>query len=215
MKLIAEQADAIAAEAMARMYRDPFWEARFGDRGRVFAREDGLHHLGYLGAALEADDPGVLERYAVWLRSVLVARGMCSLQIVENFARIAELLAARGLDQDGRAQRFLRAAGAALAYREGPAAFDAAAVAREALAGPPATTGASPRELELLLAYLADSLAAARPELFQRHLAWAEPYLAARGTSLPALLATLRAPLARASPGAARLLDGTPCPPSS
>ena len=39
------QADALARHSIAAMYADPFWDARFGARGRRFAEEDGVHHV--------------------------------------------------------------------------------------------------------------------------------------------------------------------------
>ena len=190
----------IAGEAMRRMYEDPFWDARFGERGRKFAVQDGLHHLSYLEAALTADDSGVLIKYARWLRSVLVPRGMCSLHLVENLARIGEVLAERGLDPDGRSRRFLGEACAALRHAEG---FDEAQVAREAALVHP--KGA--HELRVLVSYLGDALALNDPKLFRFHLAWARPWYLQRGLDAAALLSALRAPLARASPLAARMMD--------
>lgn len=189
----------IAGEAMRRMYEDPFWDARFGERGRKFALPDGLYHLGYLDAALTADDAGVLVKYALWLRSVLIPRGVCSFHLSENLARIGEVLAERGLDPDGRSRRFLNQACESLRYAGG---FDEAQVAREAALLFPA--GA--HELRVLVAYASDALAANDPELFRRHLAWALPWYEQRGLDSAALLSALRAPLATASPLAAKMV---------
>ena len=194
------QEEVIAGEAMRRMYEDPFWDARFGERGRKMALEDGQHHLSYLGAALVANNPGVLIKYAQWLRSVLVPRGVCSFHLGENLARIGEAVAERGLDTDGRARKFLAEACAALRYAEG---FDEAKVAREAALALPAGS----HELCVLTSYLGDSLASNDPQPFQLYLAWARPWYATRGLDANALLSALRAPLARASPSAARMMD--------
>ena len=190
----------IASEAMRRMYEDPFWDARWGERGRKVALQDGLHHLSYLDAALTANDAGVLIKYAQWLRSVLVPRGVCSLHLAENLARIGEVVAERGLDSDGRARKFLAEACAGLRYAEG---FDEAKVAREAALALPAGS----HELCVLTSYLGDALASNDPEQFQLYLAWARPWYAQRGLDANALLSALRAPLARASPSAARMMD--------
>ena len=181
------------------MYEDPFWDARFGERGRKFALEDGLHHQSYLEAALTANDAGVLVKYAQWLRAVLVSRGMCSLHLIENLARIGKVLAERGLDPDGRSRRFLGEACAALRHGEG---FDEAQVAREAALAHPA--GA--HELRVLASYLGDALALNDPKLFQHYLAWARPWYEQRGLDAEALLSALRAPLAHLSPLAARTM---------
>ncbi len=36
----------LATSAMKRMYENPFWEERFGARGRSFSAEDGQYHSG-------------------------------------------------------------------------------------------------------------------------------------------------------------------------
>ena len=194
------QEETIAGEAMRRMYEDPFWDARFGERGRKMALEDGLHHLSYLGAALEAKDAGVLLKYAQWLRSVLVPRGLCSFHLGENLARIGEVVAERGLDADGRARSFLAEACMGLRYAEG---FDEAQVASEAALALPAES----HELSVLTSYLSDAMASNDPEQFRLYLAWARPWHAQRGLDAITLLSALRAPLARASPSAARMMD--------
>ena len=200
--MITGQETDIASEAMRRMYEDPFWDARFGDRGRKFALPDGLYHLSHLDGALAVDDAGVLIKYAHWLRSVLVPRGICSFHVSENLARIGEVLAERGLDSDGRARRFLKQACEALRYAAG---FDEAQVAREAtLLFPPGS-----HELRVLVSYIGDAMAANDPKLFQSYLAWALPWYEQRGLDAAALISALRAPLACASPLAARLIAPT------
>src|SRR5436305_13118195 len=84
------RASALAERALAAMYRNPFWDERFGERGRRFAREDNLHHLAYLVQALRAESPDLLTGYARWLQRVLTTRGMCSRHVGENFARLSE-----------------------------------------------------------------------------------------------------------------------------
>lgn len=195
-----EQWEAVATEAMRRMYEDPFWEARFGERGRKYALEDGLHHLGYLDAALTADNAGVLVQYAQWLRAVLVPRGMCSLHLVENFARIGEVLAERGMDVDGRARRFLGQACEALRHVDG---IDETRVVREATLLVPAAA----HELRVLVSYLGDAVALDDPTVFRLYLAWARPWYAQWGMDAEALLSALRTSLAGAAPLAARMMD--------
>jgi hypothetical protein len=52
-KAIRELGPELSRRAIEEMYRDPFWEDRFGARGRKFAAEDGEHHVVYLVQALE------------------------------------------------------------------------------------------------------------------------------------------------------------------
>ena len=42
----------LTVSVVADMYRNPFWDERFGARGRTRAVEDGGHHLSYLAEAL-------------------------------------------------------------------------------------------------------------------------------------------------------------------
>src|ERR1043165_7247139 len=82
-------AEELVRESLEAMYRDPFWLERFGERGRKFAREDRMYPLKYLPAALSIGATQTLEDYARWLQRVLTTRGMCTLHIEENFARLA------------------------------------------------------------------------------------------------------------------------------
>ena len=66
------QAAEIARAAQARMLADPFWAARFGERGGKHTRQDGDFHVTYLVQAVRLDSSVLLESYALWLRSVLV-----------------------------------------------------------------------------------------------------------------------------------------------
>jgi hypothetical protein len=104
------------------MYENPFWMERYGERGRRFANEDSLHHIGYLDQALAAADSAVFERYARWLRSVLVSRGMCSEHLAENFRLLAAAIAEAGLPDAARAGEILHDGARALAYENGDAA---------------------------------------------------------------------------------------------
>lgn len=49
---------------------------RFGERGEQSCRQDILYHLDYLQSALSSNDPGIFVQYALWLKDVLVSRGV-------------------------------------------------------------------------------------------------------------------------------------------
>lgn len=196
MKALADALEARAAEladgALAEMYADPFWDARFGERGRRFSGEDGRYHLRYLVEALRAGTPETLVQYARWLQSVLTTRGMCSAHLAENFERIAQAIRA-SVEGGEPAVAYLRAAEEALQYQEGPArdvqeaSGAIAALLAQRLpplgadgglhAGGP-SRAAEPRTL---LSYLADAIALGRPEIFVDHLAWLAGFLERRG----------------------------------
>lgn len=196
------RATAIAARSVDAMYEDPFWDARFGARGRAFADEDGAHHVRYLVNALRADDAAYLCGYAGWLQVVLTTRGMCSAHLADHFTRLGASLRAEGIAAP-EIDALLEAARAALAR-----AGDAGAVehaARPAVEGWPdaarARWGADAppaeeahRDARHLASYLADAVALERPDGFASHVAWLRGHLRRCGRPdgyLDALLATL------------------------
>ena len=42
------RAQTLAERALKEMYANPFWDERFGERGRQFALADNRHHVSYL-----------------------------------------------------------------------------------------------------------------------------------------------------------------------
>ena len=193
----------LTARVVAELWTNPFWQERFGDRGRRDATDDGQHHVAYLIEALTASDPGVLTGYARGLQSVLTSRGMCSLHLAENCDHLAAAIADEEPDPEP-AVELLRAAREALRYQTGPA--------RELQDRTPRLIDAVVHELRHLLpadadgvavrrcredigyhlAYLADALALARPDLFTAYALWIRGFLAQRGLALEHLTATLR-----------------------
>ena len=174
---LAEAGPRLSERVLAEMYADPFWAARFGDRGRRHARADGDFHLKYLVEALESNSLGVFENYARWLRELLVSRGMCSRHLAENFTRLADAIAAEPWDDRARATEILHAGAAALRHRTGPAAEIEAM--RATTAGDAAT--------DTLLSYLADALAFEQPSWFGAHTAFAATLRPNLGAELAAL----------------------------
>jgi hypothetical protein len=197
---IEARARQLADRAHEAMYRDPFWEERFGERGRRFSQEDNVHHVNYLVQALRADAPDLLAGYARWLQGVLTTRGMCSRHIAENFGRLADAIRAEGIADAGPAFTLLEAASSALTYDEGPARavqVTAGPVADQAVESVvrrhpdwPADlpddqdiAGAAVLRTDLLylLSYLADALANGRPDLFVQHVRWSDDFSTRRG----------------------------------
>src|SRR5688500_6627102 len=64
MSTLAERIGAKASElgrrAIVEMYQNPFWQERFGARGREMSEKDSQCHLSYLMQALSASQPDVL-----------------------------------------------------------------------------------------------------------------------------------------------------------
>lgn len=184
------RAERLARESVEGMYADPFWTARYGEeRARRFGGEDAHFHVKYLVQALELDRPSVMAEYARWLRTLLVSHGMCTHHLDENFAGLARALVAEGFEPGSPPALCVRAAREALRYPEGPArqlqdATDALARrAAESLRGTASGTpdAALEAELRLQLSYLADALAAGRPELFAEHCRWYAGFWPRRG----------------------------------
>jgi hypothetical protein len=203
---IEARAQMLADRTLEAMYRNPFWDERFGERGRRFAREDNLHHIAYLVQALRAESADLLANYARWLQRVLTTRGMCSRHVGENFQRLAEAIRAEGIGDATPALALLDAASAALAYDGGPAR------AVQVAAGPVATRAAEAvyehhpawlahegvdgrarcrDDLLYHLSYLADALANGRPELFIDYIRWIAGFLERRGIPTEHLRETL------------------------
>lgn len=175
------RADRLAAASVEWMYQDPFWEARYGaERARRFGGEDAQFHVRYLMQALSEERPSVMEGYAVWLRKLLVSRGMCTLHLDQNFAGLQAALAVEGFGPGSPAQTYVQAARDVLRYPSGAARTlqdKASELARAAahLLHPEVPAPLLPRleeELLLHLSYLADALGTGQPELFAKHVEW-------------------------------------------
>ena len=218
-------ADQLARRSTERMYEDPFWEARFGARGRRFADEDGRHHVDHLVLALQVGDVGPLAQYVRWLRVVLTTRGMCSRHIEQNLSRVADAIDEAQIEGAERARAQLEEAARALrpetaaasALFDARAAIAAGARRRFDLAHPGrATPAGDPRggtddDLSTLVSFLTDAVALDRPDLFAKHVAWLAPWLASRGHHpqyVAALLEAMEGALDDAVPGEAARAAG-------
>jgi hypothetical protein len=211
---IEPHAAALAARSIELMYADPFWDARFGERGRRFAHEDARHHVDHVVLALREGEPRRLVEYARWLQVVLTTRGMCSRHLAQNFMRLAQAIGDTGIDDAepalaylGEAVRALRHPGAGgELHDDAPRLADL--VARHARAPTASMPGGEARVLddaETLLSYVADAAHLDRPELFAEHMAWlqgAADRLATAPGYAHALLDAIDGTVAHASPEA-------------
>lgn len=155
-----EASPELSERVTAEMYADPFWQHRYGDRGRAHSRTDGDFHVKYLAEAVESADPRVFASYARWLRELLVSHGMCTRHVTETFNRLATAIDDRGWPDRTRAIAILHAGVQALVYRDGPAAqLDRLRAQAQAEA-----------ELDTLLSYLADSVAFEQPNRFRDYV---------------------------------------------
>lgn len=163
---------------------NPFWQERFGARGRRHADQDAGYHLSYLASALRIGSPSVMTEYARWLRGVLVSRGMCSRHLAENFMKMREAIVAAEVERPEQALELLQAAEDALHYEDGLAhrieqaapalAERVASELHASLLDAAAARDERGRarcedDVRYQLAYLADAVAADRPELFAQY----------------------------------------------
>jgi hypothetical protein len=210
MSTLAERIEAKAPElgrrAIVEMYQNPFWQERFGARGREMSENDSQCHLSYLIQALSASQPDVLTRYARSLQPLLVSRGLCSRHIQESFERLARAIGDE-ISEPEPALELLRAARQALIYEGGPARelmLSAEPLAERvvdalwsrqpswfsaASSYPSLATFESIHQAERArcrtdvldyITYLADALHAGRPDLFATHAAWMHGFVARR-----------------------------------
>jgi len=196
---------ALSRRVIEDMYRNPFWIERFGVRGRGNADQDGGYHVSYLVEAVRSGSPSVMTRYAQWLRSVLVSRGMCTRHLADNFTRLADAIAAEEEPTFTIAVDLLRQSEAALLY-EPPAprtlqlqALTLARATAVRLRGDypdwyqESDTGWRRCQDDLLyhLSYLADAVAASRTDLFTGYVRFVAGFLQKRGVPTSHLDATL------------------------
>jgi hypothetical protein len=215
---VAAKAGQLASASVAPLYQDPFWEARYGqERSRRFGDEDAAFHVRYLVQALEEQRPSVMEGYARWLRTLLVSRGMSTHHLDSHFAGLARALETEGWGPGTQPHDYVQAARAALRYTEGPAhlleqeapELAHAAAGRLTLYILPEDRPRLEEELQLQLSYLADALAAGRPEVMGDHVRWYVGFWPRRGFGLlafPSVLGMLKSVLGTRHPEARTLL---------
>jgi hypothetical protein len=193
----------LTERVLEEMYADPFWRERFGERADKHGRQDGRFHVQYLQQALAEGDPAVLQNYARWLQQVLTARGMCTLHLAENFERLALAISHEPWADRQAAVDLLRAAKAALEYRDGLAGevqrrcdtivLGAAVALAEAGDDEPLQVA----ELANLVSYCADALALASPQVLANHVAWLAGYFDRHGLPRARLVRRQRWPRRR------------------
>ena len=204
VRAIELRAAKMSSVVLERVYEDPFWDARFGKRGRYHTERDGNYHLSYLVQALRAGAPSVMVDYARWLRSVLVTRGMCSLHLAENFAMFRVVLVELGPPGVERAAAMLTAAEEALRYEVGTAAaIDrvAPSLARELARGSDPVS--AERDVRRHLSFLADALDLDRPDLFGAYLKFLSDWRGDSGAVKSTISSVVDALVLKLPPGAA------------
>lgn len=185
LQALEEKKAALALRCIDAMYADPFWHARFAERGRRHAEEDAAFHLKYVSAALREQDLGVFRHYTVWLRGVLASRGMCSWHLSESFRQLTLALSEEGILYAEPAAQVLATGVRALAYVDGEAG--------ELETHADVLRGCDGYRVEELVSFLLDGVARGDSNAFRSHVEFLDGRLATGQTERAALRATLAA----------------------
>ena len=186
----------LVERVLADLYPNPFWDDRYGQRGRQLCREDNHYHLDFMVASIRLNSPSALADYYKWLQLLLVRRGMCTYHIRQNMDQMGQHLEAL-LPMDWPLIGVFHRAGYTGFHYDHPGC-QALAERQEAIAE--STTAhmyasnsfweqefgprgrALCREDNLYhLSYLQDSLGADAPRLFGTYLDWLTEFLGKRG----------------------------------
>ncbi len=75
--------------------RHPDWIERYGDRASAHGVQNARHHVDFLQASIELDDPATFRDYAMWCRDLLTSRGISAVLLVENLEAIRDEIVGR------------------------------------------------------------------------------------------------------------------------
>lgn len=213
--MLEQRGPELAKVVLQRVFEDPFWDVRFGKRGRFHTERDGNYHLSYLTQALRAGSATVMVDYGRWLRNVLVTRGMCSEHLAENFRLFKTVMVEAAIPDAERACVILEQAAAGLAYEDGLAGQIDTVVGEVAAQVAEARTPLSGhRDIRRHLSFLADSIAFNRPDLFAAYRDFLErgwSAIAPFSVALEKILAALDGRLAPDSAASIRSYVGRCC----
>ncbi len=172
---LADALEARATEIVERsfnvMYSDPFWRARFGERGEKYTREDHVHHVCYLLEAIRSGDSAVLASYAKWLQPVLTSRGMCTKHIDDSLLSVRAAIAAEGIDANA-VDVHIEAARTALRYTDLAARAVEDAAPRLAEVAHRTIAPGRARDVFYLLSFMGDAIALDNDDVFVWHARW-------------------------------------------
>jgi hypothetical protein len=212
------------------IYQNPFWEARYGERGRIHTRKDINYHLNYLVSAIALDAPASLTEYYHWVQGLLAHRGMCSRHLQDTLDHL-KLQMEQMLPEkyQGTINRFMQASYDGI-YYDRPASRElharveqiAQATAVRVFSAPQRkqasekTRQACTRDTLYHLSYLADADHLQDAKIFRDYYAWVTEFLSTFGVrpeSLAENMAALRVEIENAlKPNLAapfiKMLDG-------
>lgn len=87
--------EAAVAVTHTLLSRHPDWIEHYGDRAQTRGVQDAGHHIDFLQASVELDDPSTFRDYALWCRDLLQSHGISGVFLAENLETIRDELAVR------------------------------------------------------------------------------------------------------------------------
>lgn len=193
-----EQAREMIVERLVdEMYKNPFWEERYGKLGKAHARQDVNYHLDNLTVAIRVEMLSSPVNYYRYLRNILVHRGISTYHIRQTLDLLCSLLKGTLPDEWPEIEPYLKAGYEGLAC-EHPACLklsnqreEIAQAVVQRLSAPPeeisTKTGwlqARFQEILLHLSYLQDAVDKDSPEIFENHARWSSDYYPSKGVRL-------------------------------
>ena len=185
----------------ADLYRNPFWEDRYGETGRLNIPHDLDQHLDYLLTALRLRSPEYLTEYFRWVRHAVILRGMCTHHLTQVLASLSVNLATLLSEEDFQALTpFLEAARHSLEYshfacRALSPHVDLISRQTAQFAYPEEEQNARRelcrRDVLIYLSYLMDAVEKNNPEIFFGYLEWLKGFDRKYGISTRELVLSL------------------------
>ncbi len=185
----------------ADLYRNPFWEDRYGESGRLNIPHDLDQHLDYLLTALRLRSPEYLTEYFRWVRHAVILRGMCTHHLMQVLTSLSMHLATLLTEEHFNALTpFLDAARQSLEYshfacRALSPLVDAVAQQTAQFTYPDEEQSARRelcrRDVVIYLSYLMDAVEKDNPEIFYGYLEWLKGFDRKYGISTRELVLSL------------------------
>jgi len=180
---------------VTQLWANPFWQDRFGERGKRYFYEDSNYHIDTLITVIHMDSPQFLTQHYAWLRGVLVHRGMCSRHLLQTLTVFDEQVAAQLPTFWDSIRAYAATAYDGLVYADPACQILAQAeerlavqVTQRILQEKPAwalrlgTRGEALcyEDVRYHLSFLQDALGFQEPQIFTDYLAWISGFLEAR-----------------------------------
>lgn len=181
------------------LYQKTFWQVRYDDYGREYARTITHYHLNNLITALKAGEPAIFADYWAWKRPVMLLQGACTHHLHEFIDSTARPVARVLREGFPLAEPCFAAAHRALEYEQ-PACQALNAKRKAIIDG--AAARLCPTESERAsyrsdvcyhLSYLEDAAVMGKPQLFHLHTEWVQHTLKEQGRDVEKLNAALQA----------------------